>query len=125
MSKDPYEQLREFLDQFPIGFPKTDSGVEIKILKRLFTKEQTEIAVLLSPIPEEAAQIAVRTGRRSHSTGPGVRPSLYRKDARCRHSKAPRIAGRHAPHTAGPHRFPASSSSPSTPQPTRRSNPHP
>ena len=63
MSKDPYERLREFLDQFPIGFPKTDSGVEIKILKRLFTEEQAEIATLLSPIPKDAAQIAVRTGR--------------------------------------------------------------
>ena len=62
MSDEPYFKLREFLDQFPIGFPQTASGVEIKILKRLFTPEEAEIAVLLSPLPEEAALIAKRAG---------------------------------------------------------------
>jgi electron transport complex protein RnfB len=63
MSKDPYERLRELMNEFPIGFPKTESGVEIKILRRLFTEEEVEIAVLLSPIPEEASRIAARAGR--------------------------------------------------------------
>ena len=62
MSDKPYHKLREFLDQFPLGFPETESGVEIKILKRLFTDEEARIAVLLKPVPEEAAQIAGRTG---------------------------------------------------------------
>ena len=62
MSHEPYFKLREFLDQFPIGFPQTDSGVEIKILKRLFTPEEAEITLLLSPLPEEAASIAARAG---------------------------------------------------------------
>ncbi|MEM2145920.1 MAG: hypothetical protein QW279_11200, partial [Candidatus Jordarchaeaceae archaeon] len=62
MSDDPYIKLREFLDQFPLGFPQTSTGVEIKILKRLFTEEEAKIAVLLTPIPEEASQIAKRSG---------------------------------------------------------------
>jgi len=62
VSDKPYHKLREFLDQFPLGFPQTESGVEIKILKRLFTDEEARIAVLLKPVPEEAAQIAGRTG---------------------------------------------------------------
>jgi hypothetical protein len=33
MSGVPYFKLREFLDQFPLGFPQTPAGVEIKILK--------------------------------------------------------------------------------------------
>lgn len=62
-SEDVYRRLREFLDRFPLGFPATASGVEIEILKRLFTPEEAEIAVLLSPLPEEAEMIAVRGGR--------------------------------------------------------------
>jgi len=62
MSDQHYLELRRFLDQFPLGFPQTESGVEIKILKKLFTKEEAETVVLLSPVPEEAAVIAKRIG---------------------------------------------------------------
>lgn len=62
MSDDPYLKLREFLDQMPLGFPETSSGVEIEILKRLFTEEEAKIAVLVTPFPEEVAQIAERSG---------------------------------------------------------------
>ncbi|NVM29811.1 MAG: 4Fe-4S binding protein [Candidatus Helarchaeota archaeon] len=60
MSDEAYIKLREFLDKFPIGFPKTESGIEIKILKRLFTEEEARITVRLSPVPETAKQIARR-----------------------------------------------------------------
>jgi ferredoxin len=33
---DVYRALREHLDSLPAGFPATSSGVEIRILKRLF-----------------------------------------------------------------------------------------
>ena len=62
MSDKPYDKLREFLDTFPLGFPRTASGVEIQILKKLFTHEEADLAVLLSPVPEEASQFAQRTG---------------------------------------------------------------
>ncbi len=62
MSDAPYLKLQQFLDQFPLGFPRTPSGVEIKILKRLFTEQEAKVAVLLTPLPEEAVQIAERTG---------------------------------------------------------------
>ncbi len=62
MSDDTYLKLREFLDQMPLGFPETSSGVEIEILKRLFTEEEAKIAVLVTPFPEEVAQIAERSG---------------------------------------------------------------
>jgi len=63
MSDVPYFKLREFLDQFPLGFPQTPSGVEIRILKRLFTVEEAETTLLLTPLPEEVFPIAVRSGR--------------------------------------------------------------
>ena len=62
MSDDAYIKLREFLDQFPLGYPKTSSGVELRILKRLFSGEEAKIAVYLTPIPEEAAKIASKIG---------------------------------------------------------------
>lgn len=60
MSGKVYENLREFLDQFPLGFPQTNTGVEIKILKRLFTEKEAETALLLTLLPEEASHIAER-----------------------------------------------------------------
>ncbi len=60
MSDDVYLNLRKFLDQFPVGFPETPSGVEIKILKRLFTEEEARFAMYLTPTPETATQIARR-----------------------------------------------------------------
>jgi electron transport complex protein RnfB len=62
MPDDAYSRLREFLDLFPLGFPATPSGVEIEILRRLYTEEEAKTAVLLTPLPEEASRIAERTG---------------------------------------------------------------
>jgi H+/Na+-translocating ferredoxin:NAD+ oxidoreductase subunit B len=59
---DPYIQLRAYLDQLPLGFPETQSGVEMKILKKLFSEEEAQTALWVTPFPEEARQIAERTG---------------------------------------------------------------
>ena len=59
-ASDPYINLRDFLDQLPLGYPETESGVELKILKKLFSEDEAELAVCLSPVPEEAYQIAER-----------------------------------------------------------------
>lgn len=60
MPNDIYTSLRQFLDQFPLGFPATASGVEIKILKKLFTEEEARIAVHLTPFPEAIKDISKR-----------------------------------------------------------------
>jgi len=62
MSDTVYHALREFLDRFPLGFPETETGVEIEILKRLFTEEEARLVVRLSPFLEEVDQIAERLG---------------------------------------------------------------
>ena len=41
--KSVYERLRKKLDDMGTGYPATESGVEIRILKRLFTEEVAEI----------------------------------------------------------------------------------
>ncbi|MFX1588624.1 MAG: ATP-binding protein [Promethearchaeota archaeon] len=43
-SQDVYRELQEHLDTFPVGFPSTESGVEIRLLKLLFTPEEAQIA---------------------------------------------------------------------------------
>ena len=63
MSKDVYARLREQLDQYSIGFPATESGVEIQILRRLFTEEAAEMYLQLSLMMEAPADVAKRTGR--------------------------------------------------------------
>jgi ferredoxin len=63
MSEETYTRLREFMDTLPGGYPATESGVEIKLLKRLFTPEQAELTMQLSKEPEEVSSIAARTGR--------------------------------------------------------------
>ncbi|MFC2080085.1 DUF362 domain-containing protein [Bacteroidota bacterium] len=45
---DIYRQLQEHLDKLPIGYPKTESGVEIKILQHLFDTSETKVALCLS-----------------------------------------------------------------------------
>jgi electron transport complex protein RnfB len=60
---DVYERLRERLDMFPQGFPKTESGVELEILQHLFAPDEAEIMLHLRPFPENVADIAERTGK--------------------------------------------------------------
>jgi electron transport complex protein RnfB len=48
MAKDVYEELADALDRLPNGFPRTPSGVEIAILKRIFSKEEAFLASQLS-----------------------------------------------------------------------------
>jgi ferredoxin len=59
---DVYSRLREHLDSLPAGFPATESGVELRILKRLFTPEEAELAVHVSMKLEPADAIAARAG---------------------------------------------------------------
>jgi len=58
-----YEALAAHLDRLPSGFPGTPSGIEIKILRKLFTPEEASLAQLLTQRPETAEAVARRTGR--------------------------------------------------------------
>jgi ferredoxin len=58
--KDVYAQLRERLDDMAVGFPATESGVEMRILKKIFTESQAELFVKLRPVPESPQDIAQR-----------------------------------------------------------------
>lgn len=59
---DVYQGLREHLDKLPAGFPATDNGVEIRILKQLFTPEEAQMAQQVGLRLEPAQAIAERIG---------------------------------------------------------------
>jgi len=52
-----YRKLQQRLDTLPIGYPATKSGVELRILKALFTPKEAEIAVKMGFIPESVEKI--------------------------------------------------------------------
>ncbi len=62
MSEDLYTKLREYMDNLPGGYPATDTGVEIRILKKLFTPEDAELVMKLEQKAEEASAIGARIG---------------------------------------------------------------
>ena len=63
MSEQIYTSLAKVLDTLPNGFPATDSGVEIKLLKRIFRPQDAELFCDLRLNFETAQQISERTGR--------------------------------------------------------------
>lgn len=63
MSDSIYRKLREQLDQYSVGFPATALGVEIKILKKLFSEEQAEMYLEMTMGLETPESVAERTGR--------------------------------------------------------------
>lgn len=60
MTEGIYQKLAKHLDDLPGGFPPTDSGVEMRILKRLFAPEEAELALHLTLIAEEPKVVARR-----------------------------------------------------------------
>jgi len=62
MNINPYKKLAEQLDALPNGFPPTDDGRELKLLAKLFTPEEAELAAQLTSSLETVEEIAARTG---------------------------------------------------------------
>ncbi len=63
MSQDIYQELRKKINQRGVGFDKTTSGIEIKILKRLFTEEEARMYMHLSWDLESTGKISKRAGQ--------------------------------------------------------------
>ncbi len=57
IEQNVYRELQESLDKQPIGFPATESGVEIRILKHLFTPKKALVASILGHIPKSLMEI--------------------------------------------------------------------
>ena len=53
-----YEQLADKLNRIPNGFPRTQSGVELRLLAKLFSEEDAALACSLSSACDWARKAA-------------------------------------------------------------------
>lgn len=63
MTEDIFRVLQKRLDKYFLGFPETEQRVEIEILKKLFTVEDAEMFLALTPMVESMESIASRVSR--------------------------------------------------------------
>ena len=59
-TNDVYRRLQEHIDNMPVGYPATETGVELRLLQHLFTPEEAELALHLSALPEPIEKIHSR-----------------------------------------------------------------
>lgn len=62
MTKDIYRRLQKRLDKYSMGFPATESGIEIKILKKMFNPEDAAMFLALTPMLETPEAVSQRLG---------------------------------------------------------------
>lgn len=62
MSQAIYRKLAAQLDALPNGFPATRSGVELRLLAKMFKPEEAALAAVMREAFEPAADIATRAG---------------------------------------------------------------
>lgn len=62
MEDDTYRRLARRLDAIPNGYPATESGVEVRILRKLFGETEARLAAEMRLSPEGVGEIAERAG---------------------------------------------------------------
>ncbi|XEO77370.1 Ion-translocating oxidoreductase complex subunit B [Candidatus Lokiarchaeum ossiferum] len=70
-----YRKLQQRLDKLPIGYPSTESGSDIDLLKMLFTPEEAEITIHLKLAPENLPTIIKRL-QKHHISIEGLESTL-------------------------------------------------
>lgn len=63
MTQTIYQKLREQMDHYSVGFPKAESGVDLKVLKKLYTEEEAALFLDLSMQLESPDSVSNRTNR--------------------------------------------------------------
>lgn len=66
---DVFAKLARHLDSLPAGYPETESGVELRILRKLFTPAEASLAMHMTLIAEESRVIAYRAGIPAEKAG--------------------------------------------------------
>ena len=97
---DVYDKLRARLDSMATGFPETESKIEIKLLKRLFTEAEADLFLQLMPILQKPADVAERLNRDPDGIGEMMEQMakkglLFRKREgdRVRYAAVPYVVG--------------------------------
>ena len=63
MHEEVFIKLAEALDRLPNGYPRSDSGVELRILQKIFSPEEAALAGMLTSTFEAVSVIAGRLGQ--------------------------------------------------------------
>ena len=66
-AKRKYKKLQSHLNTFPVGFPSTLSGIELRILRDIFTPEEADAALNFDYRFETFDQIYNRAGEKGFS----------------------------------------------------------
>ncbi|MBU0991578.1 MAG: 4Fe-4S binding protein [Proteobacteria bacterium] len=81
---DLYRQLQRHIDNhMPLRFPETESGIELDLLKHLFSPEEARVALEISSLPESIKTIKKRVKKLNQNDEKlqGVLDNLERKGA--------------------------------------------
>ncbi|MBW1786038.1 MAG: 4Fe-4S binding protein [Deltaproteobacteria bacterium] len=63
MEKNIFRRLQEQLDQYSLGFPATNSGIELDILREMFTEKEAAMFTVLTAELETPEAVAARLDR--------------------------------------------------------------
>ena len=63
MTDTIYRKLQKQIDQYSLGFPAAESGIDLKILKKLYTEEEASIFLDISMQLETPDSLSERTNR--------------------------------------------------------------
>ncbi|MBI4284687.1 MAG: 4Fe-4S binding protein [Chloroflexi bacterium] len=78
MNSGVYEELASALDKVPCGYPRTRSGIELEILRRLFSPEEALAGSYLTATSEPVDIIAERAHMSREELGPRLGKMLGR-----------------------------------------------
>lgn len=101
MEEEVYRRLADHLDTLPGGFAPSERGADIRLLKRLFTPAEADLATHLTLQREEARLIAARAGlpldetarRLDEMAGKGLIFSVQLEDGPALYQAVPFVVG--------------------------------
>ena len=101
MEDTVYKKLAEHLDQLPGGFSSSDTDVDLRLLQRLFSTEEADLAVYLTLDREKAQVIAERANlllpeteqRLGEMSNKGLIFSLEQEDSPALYQAVPFVIG--------------------------------
>lgn len=95
-----YEKLRYTFDSMASGFPKTESGSEILLLKQLYNEKEAALFIDMTQTPETPRQVSERLGKDENRLASDLEAMakkglMYRKkrDGKALYSSAPFVVG--------------------------------
>ncbi len=98
--EDIYQRLSNKLNDLATGFPTTESGVEIRLLKKLFSEKDAELYLKLAPLLQTPSDVAESNGldpdeTAIHMEDMAKRGLLFRikRDDDVKYAAAPYVVG--------------------------------